>query len=92
MLNTYLISYDLGAPETRDDYQALINYIKTYPHWAKPLKSVWLIKTEKGSPQVRDELRLRVDNNDKILVIQITNDWATYGVSREVTDWMKKGM
>ena len=92
-MNTYLISYDLGLPETYDDYKILMQYIKSYSRWAKPLQSVWLIKTDKTVSQVRDEIRDRVDSNDKVLVIDVTNaNWGTYHVSKEVTDWMKNNL
>ena len=92
-MNTYLISYDLGLPETYSDYKILTQYIKSYSTWAKPLQSVWLIKTEKTLAQVRDEIRTKVDSNDKILVVDVTkNGWATFNISKEVTDWMKNNL
>lgn len=92
-MNIFLISYDLGLPETYDDYKILIQYIKSYLTWAKPLQSVWLIKTNKAVSQVRDEIRDRIDANDKVLVIDITKTgWATFNVSKEVTDWMKNNL
>ncbi len=92
-MNTYLISYDLTLPETYSDYKTLIDYIKSYSKWAKPLKSVWLIKTDKTIAQVRDEIRSKVDSNDKILVINITHKgWGTFNVSKSVTDWMKNNL
>lgn len=91
-MKTYLISYDLIKPETLPDYKRLINTIKTATYWAKPLKSVWLVKTTLSAAQIRDELRKVTDPNDKILVIEITNHWASLGLSKEVTDWMKQGM
>lgn len=89
-MNTLLISYDLGLPETISDYHILIEYIKSYSYWAKPLQSVWLIRTNKSTAQVRDEIKLRIDNNDKVLVIDITNKpWASFNISKEVTGWMQ---
>jgi len=92
-MNTYLLSYDLRVPETSADYDKLIAYIKSYGAWAKPLYSLWFIKTEKKCSQVRDEINKVTDANDRTLVIDVTNaDWATSGVSKEVTDWMKKNL
>ena len=92
-MNTFLISYDLGLPETYDDYKILIQYIKSYPTWAKSLQSVWLIKTNKTISQVRDEIKDRIDANDKVLVIDVTKTgWATFNVSKEVTNWMKNNL
>ena len=91
-MKTFLISYDLGVPETSEDYKRLIAYIKTFS-WAKPLYSVWLIRTTKSVDKIRDEIKAETDNNDKTLVIDVTSaDWATNGVSKDVTDWMKANM
>lgn len=92
-MNTLLISYDLRIPETSEDYKKLIDYIKTLGDWAKPLKSVWIIKTFKSTSDIRDELIQKTDANDGLLVIDVTNrDWATSGILKEVTDWMKNNL
>lgn len=92
-MNTFLISYDLRFPEAYSDYKILIEYIKTYSYWAKPLQSVWFIKTTKNVAQVRDEIKLKVDHNDKVLVIDVTGKtWASYNLSKEVADWMKNNI
>lgn len=89
-MKTYLISYDLRVPETSEDYKKLIAYIKTYGTYAKPLLSLWFIKTNKTISVVRDEIELETDSNDRTLVIDVTNaNWGTSGVSQENTDWMK---
>ena len=92
-MKTFLISYDLIGPETREDYIRLINHIKSFTYWAKPLKSVWFIKTDKGIAEVRNELKQYTDSNDKILVIDVTNaNWGTSNISAQVTDWMKNNI
>jgi hypothetical protein len=64
-MNTYLISYDLGGPENRSGYVQLVSHIKdTYPNWAKPLQSVWLIKTSESTATVRDKIMAALDQND----------------------------
>lgn len=90
-MKTYLISYDLIKPESLPEYIRLINTIKSATYWAKPLKSVWLVKTTLTSAQIRDELRKVTDANDKILVIEVTNNWASFNLPKEVTDWMQQG-
>lgn len=91
-MKTYIISYDLIGSETLLDYRKLIDIIKTVDYWAKPLKSVWLVKTNLSSEQIRNELMKVVDSNDKLLVIEVTNNWASFGLPKEVTDWMKQGL
>ena len=92
VMRTYLISYDLIRPESLPEYIKLFNTIKTANFWAKPLQSVWFVKTTLSSAQIRDELQKVIDANDKIVVIEVTNNWASYGISQEVIDWMKQGL
>lgn len=91
-MKTYLISYDLIRPETLPEYIRLFNTIKSATFWAKPLRSVWLVKTTLSSAQIRDEIMKVIDANDKVLVIEVTNNWAAYGLPKAVTDWMKQGL
>lgn len=91
-MKTYLISYDLIRPESFPDYVRLFNTIKSAKFWAKPLKSVWFVKTTLSSAQIRDELMKVIDRNDKIMIIEVTNNWAAYNLPTEVTDWMQKGL
>ncbi|TAL19297.1 hypothetical protein EPN90_03975 [Patescibacteria group bacterium] len=92
-MKTFLISYDLMGPETREDYVQLITHIKSFTYWAKPLKSVWLIKTDKGIAEVRNELKQYTDSNDKILVIDVSGaNWATSNISTQITEWLKNNI
>ena len=90
---TYLISYDLSKPENSDDYKALIAYIKSFGLWAKPQKSLWIIKSPSTIDVVRTTIRQNMDSNDKLLVLDITGDnWATYNQSKTITDWLQKNV
>lgn len=89
-MNTILISYDLVGPETAADYTKITTYIKKATYWAKPLESVWFLKTNKSASDVRDDLKQITDSNDEILVLNVTGDaWATAHISSTVTEWMK---
>lgn len=92
-MNCLLISYDLGVPETSDDYQKVIKYIKALGSWAKPLYSVFLVSTNKTVSEVRDQIMNLTDENDKVLVLDVKNDgWATARISSDITNWMKKNI
>lgn len=92
-MRTYLISYDLGMPETSADYTKIIEYIKSLGTWAKPLKSQWFVVSSKSTSEIRTALQNLVDSNDEILILDVTgDDWATYGISGDVTDWMNKNI
>lgn len=93
-MRTHLISYDLGVPETSADYKRLIDHIKSIGStWATPLKSQWLVVSSQTTAQIRDEITPLVDSNDKILVIEVTDDdWSSRNLPKEVTDWMTANM
>lgn len=88
-MNTYLISYDLVWPENSSDYTRIINHIKSLWNWANPLKSLFLIVTDTPLSTIRDGIWKVTDDNDKILVIDITWDsWGTKHISQEVNNWL----
>ncbi len=85
-MKIYLISYSLffGTPEFK-----IIEAIKRYSYWARPLETVWLIKTFSLKQDIINSLRSCVGPLDKILVIEITKDWISLNLSNEVVNWMK---
>lgn len=89
-MRTYLISYDLGMPETSADYNEIADYIKSLGLCAKPLKSQWLVVSTKSTTEIRDSLKSLTDPNDKILVLDVTSDsWATARMSSVMNAWIK---
>jgi len=91
-MKTYLISYDLGVPETSESYKKLIAYIKSFDLWAKPLYSVWFVKSDKTAGEIRDGIKKFLDENDRLLVIEVVRNWGTYNIEKEVTDWMENNI
>lgn len=90
-MNTYLISYDLRAPGK--DYTPLIAYLKKYATWAKPLESVWFVKSPLEATGVRDEIRTQIDTNDGLLVVDVTKDGAAWvNLGDQVTNWIKANL
>lgn len=92
-MNSILISYDLNGHESSSDYKKLIDRIKTYPNWCKPLESFWIVKTESGAAGVRDMLKQLIDSDDELLTINVTgNAWASYGLPSKITDWLRENL
>jgi hypothetical protein len=91
-MKIYLISLKLSHAEST--YTNLINFIKTAPQWAHPFESIWIVQTESSVIDIRDGVRERINKKlDKVLVVEILNsNWATFLVSEEVTNWMKKNL
>lgn len=92
-MSVFLVTYDLMKPETSADYEDLINKIKSYTSWAKPEYSTWLIKSDKTTQTIFDELAQHTDSNDKLLVVNITNDsWWSKKLPADVVTWMKNNI
>lgn len=88
-MRTYLVTYDLMRPGK--DYPALFNAIKSAAAaggWAHPLDSFWLINTGLTGAQLRDYLLRFIDRNDRIFVADVGNDWAGFGLTPAVVDWL----
>jgi hypothetical protein len=88
---TVQINYDLVAPGR--NYKPVYDYIKGLSgSYAKPLKSMWLARTNKTVTTVRNELMALVDRNDKIIVIDVTMDSWGSNFSDDHITWMKNNM
>lgn len=88
-MSVKVVSYDLRKPETSEDYKKLISHLKSYYFWAKPLESFWLLETSKSCAEVRDEIKKYVDENDKVFVTPTSlSGWASYGLPKDVIDWL----
>lgn len=89
MENTILVSYDLITPGK--DYTKLINFLETFNYWAKPLESVWLLKTNYSAKQIRDAVTNHVDSNDKLVVIDVTQQSAAWhNLGQIIGNWIIK--
>lgn len=89
-MNTIQINYDLQAPGR--NYQPVYDYIKSSGVYAKPLESLWLMRTTKSAGQVRNDLKQLVDSNDKVLTFNVTGDaWASNFRDSHI-DWMDNNM
>jgi len=89
-MKTIQINYDLVEPGR--SYKTVHDYIKATGFWARPLQSLWLIRTNKSAATVRDELMKIVDSNDKVATFDVTGDaWAT-NFSDAHIEWMKQHM
>lgn len=85
------VNYDLN--KTGQDYTKLIDYLKSHQSWAKPLKSSFFVKTSLTVAQLRDGIKMHIDANDDIVVATVTGaSWATYGLSSQLNEWLKKSL
>lgn len=89
---TVLISYDLNG--VGKDYEDVTRYIKSLGHWAKPLRSQWLVKTDLRLMDIVTGLRLHgLDKDDSLLVVEVTRQHAAwYQLSPAVSDWIQSNL
>ncbi len=81
----HCISYDLQS----NNYDALINAIKGYGTWWHQSESTWFIETTQTTRQVLDNLRNYLRRGDKIIVIQVHQNWWATGYTDDQYNWMR---
>lgn len=87
-MTTLMVNYDLNRP--RQDYAGLISYLKSLGSWWHHLDSTWLIKTDITPTAVRSGCQPHLDENDEILVIDVSGDSAAWaGFSDRGSRWLK---
>lgn len=85
------VNYDLN--KSGQDYTKLIEYLKSHQSWAKPVKSSFFVKTSLTAGGLRDGIKPYIDSNDDVVVVIVTSqDWATFGLSVEITNWMTNNL
>jgi hypothetical protein len=72
----YLISYDLIGKKTIEEYETLIVELQRLGA-KKVLYSEWVWKSNNSSDEIREHLRQFMHANDRILVSEITSNWAS---------------
>ncbi|MBD8729360.1 SinR family protein [Frigoribacterium sp. CFBP 13707] len=87
-MTTKLIAYDLSGPVA--NYADLIEDIKSLGTWWHHLDSLWLVNTDLSTKELRDRLKTHLDNNDELLVINVSNDPRAWtGFSDRGSEWLK---
>lgn len=90
-MKVYQINYDLRKQR---NYDELYKKIKAYGTWCRPLKSCWIIISDKTAPQIHDDLQQVMDRDDGLLVTRLQRDAAWVNLDsdkdKSMTDWLKK--
>lgn len=85
-MKVYQICYDLRKQR---NYDALYERIKKLGSWCHALESSWMVATALSSAQIRDDLKLALDRDDGLLVTRLQGEAAWYGLSDEISRWLK---
>lgn len=85
-MKAYLIIFE------GQDYIEIIKRIKNTGYWAKIADNSFIVLSDSSSSDIRTNLYQNIRVN-KIYVVNITNcGWSSYGLSKEVTDWLKSNL
>lgn len=85
----YLITYDLVKP--RQDYNDLYESIKQCSSkWWHYLDSTWLIVTKMPVVDCVDKIHSVMDDDDKLLVIDITKDSYQGWLPTKAWEWIRE--
>ena len=88
-MNNLFISYDLYQPG--QDYGHIAEAIKQLGSWAKVQKSFWYVRSPFTAVQALDRIKLVIDKNDSVIVVDATHDNATWhNVDPKVGEHMRK--
>lgn len=82
-----LITYDLKKPGK--DYTSLYNVIKTAPKWWHYLESTWIIQTSESVDTWNSRLTKVLDQNDHLLIVDITKRPRQGWLPKEAWDWIR---
>jgi hypothetical protein len=86
-MKTYSITYDLGNPNR--DYEGVFEQIKKLASgYCRPTKSHWLINSNSTPGEIRTAITAKMDAGDKLIVSEVGNLWATWGLDKATTDWL----
>lgn len=86
-MGQYVISYDLH--QAGRDYEKIKKGVESLSDYVKILESVWLVNHPYTAAQIRDHLRVFMDDNDSIMVIEIGTNWATWNCNAAAMAWLK---
>ncbi len=92
-MNFYAITYDLRQPGR--NYSSLYDAIKELAgagNWQHPMESFWVIAVSENSfsaADIYDKLREHTDDNDSIIVLQMSGDYKGW-MPMTLWNWIKE--
>ena len=86
-MRVYVVSYDLRKPGK--DYKGLSDELQRSPGWWHYLDSTWLILTSESADQLYNRLRVNLDGNDSILIVQAGTDVQGW-LPEEAHKWIQQ--
>jgi hypothetical protein len=89
-MRPYLITFDLGKYERRyDGINAAIQQLAGDNGWWHRLSTTWIIRSDLTAVQIATYLSNLFDLNDRLMVVQLERDWATYHLPHDAAEWLR---
>jgi len=82
----FLITYDLNKPA--QEYPKLYEAIMNLGAWWHHLDSTWVVNTTLKAQDVFNQLKQCIDQNDRLLIINITNQERQGWLPPEAWQWL----
>ena len=83
----YAITYDLNR--SGQDYSSLFNKIQSLGVAHKPLQNLWFLDSRYSADQIRDELRLTMDQNDFVFVVRLQHGNYSGFLKNSSIEWLE---
>ncbi len=84
-MKIYLIGYDKKAGQNYEPIEAAIREFKS--HW-RDLDTTWIIKSKLDINQVAQILTPYLDENNKLLIVELSNNAKWVGFKKKSSDWL----
>ena len=52
------------------------------------MEACWIIKSNNSISYIRDNLKTKIDSNDKLFVSEL-DDWASFNLTQTEVNWLK---
>lgn len=88
-MHCYIVLYDLCMPG--QNYARLYAQLRSYERWGRLTESAWAIVTTKAYDQIRDELKMYIDENDRLIVIR-SGQQAAWTMIMASNEWVKENL
>ena len=84
---SFIVTYDLVKEESSADYKPLIDDLKARGGQKYQLSS-WLVNVDATAAAVYDHYNKMIDNNDKLMVLELTRNHKQGGNFQGTSDWI----
>ncbi len=84
----YIVSYDFEDPSP-SELEALSEELQSFGEWCHYIDGTWLIKTAYNAKQIYSRLRVHLEGNVNILVVDMGTDYAGW-LPRKAWEWIEE--